>query len=81
MTEPSSTPSDLRTLIRTPNEKFQTYNRHGKTLPGVEWLPLSGGAEANKEIYERATEPYGSELAELDEKLRRTRDEVHKHVR
>jgi len=37
--------------------------------------------EANKEIYERATEPYGSELAELDEKLRRARDEVHKHVR
>ena len=51
MTEPSSTPSDLRKLIRTPEEKFQTYNRYGKTLPGVEWLPLSGGAEANKEVY------------------------------
>jgi len=51
MTEPSSTPSDLRKLIRTPDEKFQTYNRYGKTLPGVEWLPLSGGAEANKEVY------------------------------
>ena len=51
MTEPSSTPSDLRKLIRTPDEKFQTYNRYGKTLPGVEWLPLSGGVEANKEVY------------------------------
>ena len=51
MTEPSSTPSDLRKLIRTPEEKFQTYNRYGKTLPGVEWLPLSGGAETNKEVY------------------------------
>ena len=51
MTEPSSTPSDLRKLIRTPDEKFQTYNRYGKTLPGVEWLPLSGGPEANKEVY------------------------------
>jgi anti-sigma factor ChrR (cupin superfamily) len=51
MTEPSSTPSDLRKLIRTPDEKFRTYNRYGTTLPGVEWLPLSGGAEANKEVY------------------------------
>ena len=51
MTGPSSTPSVLRKLIRTPDEKFQTYNRYGKTLPGVEWLPLSGGAEANKEVY------------------------------
>ena len=51
MTEPSSTPSVVRKLIRTPDEKFQTYNRYGKTLPGVEWLPLSGGPEANKEVY------------------------------
>ena len=51
MTEPSSTPSDVRKLIRTPDKKFQTYNRYGKTLPGVEWLPLSGGAETNKEVY------------------------------
>ena len=51
MTEPPSTPSDLRTLICTPDEKFQTYDRYGKTLPGVEWLPLSGGAEADKEVY------------------------------
>ena len=51
MAEPSSIQPILRKLIRTPNEKFQTYNRYGKTLPGVEWLPLSGGAEANKEVY------------------------------
>ena len=51
MTEPMSTPSALRKLIRTPDEKFQTYNRYGKTLPGVEWLPLSGGAKADKEVY------------------------------
>ena len=51
MAEPLSIQSVLRSLIRTPDEKFQTYNRYGKTLPGVEWLPLSGGVEANKEVY------------------------------
>ena len=51
MAKPLSIQSVLRSLIRTPDEKFQTYNRYGKTLPGVEWLPLSGGAEADKEVY------------------------------
>ena len=51
MAEPLSIQSVLRSLIRTPDEKFQTYSRYGKILPGVEWLPLSGGAEANKEVY------------------------------
>ena len=51
MAKPSSTQSILRKLIRTSDEKFLTYNRYGKTLPGVEWLPLSGGAEADKEVY------------------------------
>ena len=51
MAEPLSIQSVLRSLIRTPDEKFQTYNRYGKILPGVEWLPLSGGAEADKEVY------------------------------
>jgi anti-sigma factor ChrR (cupin superfamily) len=51
MAESSSIQSVLRSLIRTPDEKFQTYNRYGKILPGVEWLPLSGGAEAGKEVY------------------------------
>ena len=51
MAEPSSTEPVLRKLIRTPNQKFQTYNRYGKTLPGVEWLPLSGGANVGKEVY------------------------------
>ena len=51
MAEPLSIQSVLRNLIRTPDAKFQTYNRYGKTLPGVEWLPLSGGAEADKEVY------------------------------
>ena len=51
MAELSSKGPDLRKLIRTPNQKFQTYNRYGKTLPGVEWLPLSGGAEVGKEVY------------------------------
>ena len=41
----------LRKLIRTPDQKFLTYNRYGKTLPGVEWLPLSGGTEEGKEVY------------------------------
>ena len=51
MAELSSKEPDLRKLIRTPDQKFQTYNRYGKTLPGVEWLPLSGGAEVGKEVY------------------------------
>ena len=51
MAEPSSTDLVLRKLIRTPDEKFQSYNRYGKTLPGVEWLPLSGGANVGKEVY------------------------------
>ena len=51
MAEPSSAPSILRKLIRTQDENFQTYNRYGKTLPGVEWLPLSGGAKVGKEVY------------------------------
>ena len=51
MAERSTTHSALRKLIRTPDEKFHTYDRYGKTLPGVEWLPLSGGGEANKEVY------------------------------
>ena len=51
MVELSSREPDLRKLIRTPDQKFQTYNRYGKTLPGVEWLPLSGGAEVGKEVY------------------------------
>ncbi len=51
MAKPLSIQSVLRSLIRTSDENFQTYNRYGKTLPGVEWLPLSGGAEADKEVY------------------------------
>ena len=51
MAEPLSIQSVPRSLIRTPDAKFQTYYRYGKTLPGVEWLPLSGGAEADKEVY------------------------------
>ena len=51
MAEPLSIQSVLRSLIRTPDEKFQTNNRYCKTLPGVEWLPLSGGAKADKEVY------------------------------
>ena len=51
MAELSSKEPDLRKWIRTSDQKFQTYNRYGKTLPGVEWLPLSGGAEVGKEVY------------------------------
>ena len=51
MAELSSKEPNLRKWIRTPDQKFQTYNRYGKTLPGVEWLPLSGGAEVGKEVY------------------------------
>ena len=51
MSEPSSTEPVLRKLIRTPEQEFRAYNRYGKTLSGVKWLPLSGGAEADKEVY------------------------------
>ena len=51
MAESSSTQSVLRSLIRTRDQKFQTYSRYGKPLPGVEWLPLSGGAETDNEVY------------------------------
>ena len=51
MAKPSSTQSILRKLIRTPDETFQIYSRYGKPLPGVEWLPLSGGAETGNEVY------------------------------
>ena len=51
MSEPSSTEPVLRKLIRTPEQEFRAYNRYGKTLSGVKWLPLSGGAETNKEVY------------------------------
>ena len=53
------------------------YDWDSNPKPGL----VGAVREANKGIYERATEPYGTELAELDEKLCRTRDEVHKHVR
>lgn len=53
------------------------YDWDGNPKPGL----VGAVREANKGIYERATEPYGTELAEFDEKLCRTRDEVHKHVR
>ena len=51
MAESSSTQSVLRSLIRTRDQKFLPYSRYGKTLPGVEWLPLSGGAETDNEVY------------------------------
>ena len=51
MSEPSSTEPVLRKLIRTPEQEFRAYDRYGKTLSGVKWLPLSGGAEADKEVY------------------------------
>jgi anti-sigma factor ChrR (cupin superfamily) len=51
MAEPLSIQPRLRSLIRTPYEKFRPYNRYGKTLPGVEWLPLSSEAKADKEVY------------------------------
>ena len=51
MAEPSSTQPVLRKWIRTREQQFRAYDRYGKTLPGVEWLPLSGGAEADKEVY------------------------------
>ena len=41
----------LRSLIHTTEQIFQPYERYGQTLEGVEWLPLSGGAEAGKEVY------------------------------
>ena len=51
MAEPSSTQPVLRKWICTREQKFRAYDRYGKTLPGVEWLPLSGGTEVGKEVY------------------------------
>ncbi len=54
------------------------YDWDGDPKPGL----VDVVREANKEIYERATDPYGSsEIVELDENLCRVRDEVHKHIR
>lgn len=54
------------------------YDWDGNPKPGL----VDVVREANKEIYERATDLYGSsEIAELDENLCRVRDEVHKHIR
>ena len=54
------------------------YDWDGNPKPGL----VDAVREANKEIYERATDPYGSsEIVELDENLCRVRDEVHKHIR
>ena len=51
MAKLSSKEPVLRKLIRTPEQEFRAYNRYGKTLSGVKWLPLSGGAEVGKEVY------------------------------
>ena len=54
------------------------YDWDGNAKPGLADVVR----EANKEFYERATQPYGSDrLSELDATLCRARDEVHKHVR
>lgn len=54
------------------------YDWDGNPKPGL----VEAVRQANQEIYERATQPYGPDkLAMLDEKLCRTRDEVHNHVR
>jgi len=50
------------------------YDRDGNPKPGL----VDAVAEANGNIYERATEPYGpDQLAELDARLVRTWDEAH----
>ena len=44
-------PNCLRSLIQTAKRDFSPYERYGKNLPGVEWLPLSGGADMEHEVY------------------------------
>jgi len=50
------------------------YDAGGNPKPGL----VTAVAEANKGVYERATEPYGTdELADLDARFFRTWDEAH----
>ena len=32
----------LRRVVPTASEAFKPYERYGKAIPGLEWLPLSG---------------------------------------
>ena len=43
--------SSLRNLIQTGKQPFLPYERYGSKLAGVEWLPLSGGKDMEKEVY------------------------------
>ena len=53
------------------------YNCDGNPIPGL----VEVVREANGEIYDRATKPCGTgSLADSDEKLCRSRNEIHKHV-
>ena len=40
-----------RRRIKTSIEKFLPYNRYGKNLEGMEWLPLSGGQDKDREVF------------------------------
>ena len=42
---------EKRRRINIASENFLPYNRYGKALEGVEWLPLSGGSDQDKEVY------------------------------
>ena len=40
-----------RKIIDTKNENYSQYNRYGKSINGLHWLPLSGGVESSKEVF------------------------------
>ncbi|MBO67362.1 MAG: cupin [Acidiferrobacteraceae bacterium] len=49
-----------RTVIRTTDKQFVAYDRYGKILPGVKWLPLNLDAQSDREIYLIEFEPGSS---------------------
>ena len=40
-----------RRRINITSENYLPFNRYGNALEGVEWLPLSGGSDQDKEVY------------------------------
>ena len=46
-----------RNVLKTNLEKFLPYNRYGKNINRLSWLPLSGGNRSENEIYMIHFEP------------------------
>ena len=42
--------ANLRHIASTSSDQYQPYNRYGKPVPGMSWIPLSG--ELNNGVFE-----------------------------